>query len=43
MKLAKCGKKGVARVILEDEGSNELKVTIFSEILDQIIDFVKQQ
>lgn len=41
IKLAKCGKKGIARVILEDEDNNEHKVTIFSEILDQIIDVVK--
>ena len=43
IKLAKCGKKGIGRVILEDEDNNEHKVTIFSEILNQIIDFVKPQ
>ena len=43
MKLAKCGKKGIACVILKDEDNNERKVTIFSEILDQLIGFVKLQ
>lgn len=41
MKLDKCGTKSIACVILEDEDNNECKVTIFSEVLDQIIDFAK--
>ena len=41
MKLSKCGKKSVTRVILEDEKENEHKVTIFSDILHQIVEYAK--
>lgn len=33
--------KIVARVILEDEAEKEYKVTIFSEILEQIVNYAK--
>ena len=37
MKMAKCPKKTVARVILEDDKNKEYKVTIFNDILNQIL------
>ena len=37
MKMAKCPKKTVAQVILEDDKNKEYKVTIFNDILNQIL------
>ena len=39
MKALKCAKKGVARVIVEDTTKQEHKVTIFSEVLDTIVNY----
>lgn len=41
MKVSKCRKNIVSRVILEDESENEYTVTIFSEILEQIVNHAK--
>lgn len=41
MKATKCGIKNVARVIVEDTAKREHKVTIFSDIIDDIILFAE--
>lgn len=40
MKALKCAKKGVARVIVEDTAQQEHKLTIFSEVIDSILNHV---
>jgi len=42
MKLSKCTRGSVARVILEDEDQKEYKVTIFSDILNKIAAYGKE-
>ena len=39
MKALKCAKKGVARVIVEDTAKQEHKLTIFSEVIDSIVNY----
>ena len=39
MKALKCAKKGVAHVIVEDTLKQEHKVTVFSEVVDSIVNY----
>ena len=39
MKVLKCAKKAVAHVIVEDDKNQEHKVTIFSEVIDAIVNY----
>ena len=36
MKLARCAKASIARVLLEDEKGNERQLTMFSDVLDEV-------
>ena len=43
LKMARCSNKKVARVILVDLDGSKYKLTLFDEVINQIIDFAKEK